>query len=86
MANPKVQDPMDEIIERIRFPHLETMKGKWLKTSSPPASNPGASFDRLCYYGEKLRALGMSDGDIACMFGDLYWDAFEEFKLNAPPR
>lgn len=84
MARPKVQVPMDDVIENIRFPHLEKMKGKWLKLGSD--SHPGASFDRLCHYGEKLRAHGVSDDEIACMFGDLYWDAFEEFKLNAPPR
>lgn len=75
---------MDEVIERINFPHLEKMKGAWLRANS--GSQPGASFDRLCYYGEKLRALGMSDGDIACMFGDLYWDAFVEFDLNSKPK
>jgi hypothetical protein len=40
------------------------------------------SLKRLIFYGNKLRAVGMPDHEIACMFNDLYWDSLNEARAN----
>ena len=70
------------LVEGIDFPHTRKDHGKWLVTGAAPRNEPRFSFQRLTFYATKLRELGMSDTDIACMFSDLYWDAFSEFVLN----
>jgi hypothetical protein len=60
------------------FPHLRD-GGKWRVTVGP--KKPEFTLDRLCEYGHKLRASGLSDNDILQMFVDLYWDAHNEMKL-----
>lgn len=82
MAKRQYIDPMEELVHRIDFPHLREREGKWLQTDGLPNRRLGFSFERLCFYGRRLRDLGMSDSDIACMFSDLYWDAVTEMDLN----
>ncbi len=87
MANKQTQETEEELVRNIDFPHLrDKQKGKWLKTGPGPKCKPGESFDRLCFYAKRLRKLGMSDVDIACMFSDLYWDAVTENDLNKKKR
>jgi hypothetical protein len=76
----KIHDDMRIVVRGIDFPHTRHGRGKWLHTG--PNNRPAYSLEQLIYYGEKLREHGMSDADISLMFSDLYWDAFEEFRLN----
>jgi hypothetical protein len=69
------------LVRNIDFPHTRR-GGKWLARGSAPRNELGFSFERLTFYATQLRELGMSDANIACMFSDLYWDAFSEFGLN----
>jgi len=82
MTKTKTKEAVEEMVGRIDFPHLRKTTGQWLQTGAAPQRKPRASFDRLCFYGEQLRELGMSDTDIACMFSDLYWDSATECDLN----
>lgn len=70
------------MVNMIDFPHTRRGRGKWLKTGVAPVHEPGASYRNLCFFAQKLRDLGMSDVDICSMFAGLYWDAFDEFRLN----
>ena len=73
--------PIPDLLKSIDFPHTRH-GGSWLQTGAAPINKLGFSHDRLVYYAEKLRKLGMDDSDIQGMFGDLYWDAYAEFQLN----
>ena len=77
----KSKVPFPDLIRAIDFPQ-KRHGGAWLQVGAGPKNKPEFSFDRLVFYASKLRDLGMNDVDIQCMFGDLYWDAFAEFKLN----
>lgn len=68
------EEPFGDKLMRIHWPHVKC-GGKWKKGS--PA------LKRLIHYGKKLSKLGMGEEEIAAMFGDLYWQAFGEFK-NLP--
>ena len=85
MPKKKTKETVEEMVRRIDFPHTRNKKGTWLQTGAAPVRKPGFSFDRLCFYAQQLRDLGMSDIDIACMFSDLYWDAVTEYDLNPKP-
>ena len=73
----KIYQTPEQLVLRADFPHTrkhrEDTRLQW-------KSREG--FRRLTGRVTKLRALGLDDGDIACLFTDLYWDAFEEFGRN----
>jgi hypothetical protein len=71
-----------ELVANIDFPHKRKPEGKWLRLGAAPELKPGVSKDRLEFYAKKLLDLGMNSADISCLFSDLYWDSFEEAKLN----
>jgi hypothetical protein len=77
--------PLPDLVRSIDFPH-KRHGGEWLQKGAAPENKAGFSHDRLVFYAGRLRELGMSDIDIQCMFGDLYWDAFTEFGLNDTHR
>ena len=83
MANRKSEVPLDEMIRGMDLPHLREGQRKWLKTGAAPQLKPGFALDRLLYYGNQLKGLGMSNVDIVCLLSDLYWDAVDEYKLNS---
>jgi hypothetical protein len=70
----KSEEPLNERLLRVYWPH--TRNGEKWKTSS-------SSFKRLYFYAKKLSKLGVKEEEIASMFSDVYWDAFEEFN-NMP--
>ena len=73
---------INELVDSIDLPHKRHPGWKWMQTGAAPACKPGFSRDRLAFYAGKLRNLGMSDADIACLISDLYWDAFTEADKN----
>lgn len=69
------------LMASLDLPNLRD-NGTWLQTGPAPQNRPGFCLERLVFYGEKLRDLGMSDTDIVGMFQDLYWDAVNEIRLK----
>lgn len=65
------KETLEERLLGIDWPNTRDGR-KWSK-SSP-------SFKRLCHFGNELLDQGLSVEKVSTMFGDLYWDAFEEFS------
>jgi hypothetical protein len=71
----------ESLVDRIDFPHKRVPDWVWRPDPSDPA-NEMISRYRLISFVTKLRALGMADADISCLFSDLYWDSFNECSYN----
>ncbi|QIF05187.1 hypothetical protein [Roseimicrobium sp. ORNL1] len=67
----KQSESLKERLLRVSWPH--TANGRKWRTDSE-------ALTRLDYYGKKLLKLGMTADEVASMFGDTYWDAFNEFR------
>lgn len=78
----KIKISLDQLVDGIDLPHKRHEGWKWMQTGAAPTNKPGFSRDRLIFYAGKLRELGMSDTDIACLISDLYWDAYTEADKN----
>ena len=67
----KSKESLEEILMRAHWPHVKI--GEKLEKGSP-------GFKRLHHYAKRLSDLGMPGSEVASMFADLYWDAFDELK------
>ena len=75
----KLKITPEELVAALDLPHRRHANGKWMKTGS---DKPEFSKHRLEFYAKKLLDLGMRKEDVSCLLSDLYWDSFEEAKLN----
>jgi hypothetical protein len=74
-------EPVESLVDRIDLPHKRVQEWVWRPDPDDPAK-PMISRSRLIHYASRLREHGMSDGDIACLISDLYWDSFNECVYN----
>ena len=70
-----------ELVASLKLPHLRDPNGKWMKRDGTD-NDTEVSRLRLEGYAKMLLDLGISDADVSCMFSDLYWDSYEESRLN----
>ena len=80
---PQSKTSLHVLVDALDLPHKRHPGWRWIKKGPEPRHKPDFSRDRLVLYAGKLRALGMSDSEVAVLCTDLYWDSFQECRANS---